>query len=115
MIRRLTYRMPFHQAITIGPKLIHGVLFTITSPAFREFVLELSTLPSWFDASSLDNWGDTDRLIEERFAKDRDFKLIIRMGKHRGLGDFQRRIRGVFPLLENRGCIHFEISYSVKK
>ncbi|KAF9781756.1 hypothetical protein BJ322DRAFT_1111680 [Thelephora terrestris] len=118
IIRRLTYRMPFHQAIVNGPELIYGVIFTITSPVFCEFVLEMSTLPSLFDTPSLEvlgYWGKTDGLLEERFAKHGHFRLIIRMGKHRGLKDFQQHIRGAFPLLEKRGCIHFQISHSIKK
>lgn len=117
-IRRLTYCVPFRQAAVIGPKLICGVLSTIKSQVFYEFVLELKGLSrdSKILPLVLGHWEETDRFIEERFVRwDRNFKFIVRTGAYDYLQSFREHVKGVFPALTYRGCIHFEMSHSVDK
>lgn len=93
-------------------------ILSISSPVFCEFVLELGGLPFQFGGpyrEGRNRWGGTDRFLEQGFARHGDFKLIIRTPKFRDLGDFQVHAKEAFPLLESRGCIHFEISHSTGK
>ena len=111
-LRRLTLRT----ASTPASGLAFGFLpiSTITSPVFRELVLELDGLSSRFDGPSPAYWGrweEIDRLVEQRFAKHGDFRLVIRTGELSDQETFQRHTKENFPLLAGRGCIHFETSY----
>ena len=110
--------MPFRQAAVIGPKLIYGVLFTITSHTFSEFVLEVKGLSHHSEIlpSVLGHWEETDRFIEERFVRwDENFKFIIRTGVYHDFETFREHVKEVFPMLTYRRCIYFEMSHSVDK
>lgn len=114
VLHRLTCRLPFHLATLIKPDVFVGMFSTITSPFFCEFVLELSALPFQFDARSPDDWGrwrEIDKFLEDKFSKRGDFKVIIRAAKPHGQAIFQRCVKGGFPLLARRGCVHFEASH----
>ena len=86
---------------------------TITSPVFREFVLDLGEIPSRFDGTSpvcWGRWGETDRLVAQRVVKDSDFRFTIRTAKLRHWETFQRHAKKTFPLVASSGRIHFETS-----
>lgn len=108
-LRRLTLRTAFTPVSGLAFGFIP--ISTITSPVFRELVLELGDVSFRFDGPSMAYWGrweEIDRLADERFAKHNDFKLVVRTGE---LGDkeaFQKHFKDNFPLLASRGCIHFE-------
>lgn len=108
-LRRLTIRTAFTpvSGVTFG----FIPLSTVTSTVFREIVLELGGRPSRFDGPSPVFWGrweEIDRLIEQRFAKDGDFRLIFRTVELDDREGFQRHAEGTFPLLAGRGCLRFE-------
>jgi len=114
VLRRLTCRMPFHLAIIIKADALVGMFSTVKSPFFCEFVLELSALPSQFDARRSEDWGRwraIDEFLEEKFAKCGDFKVIIRTGERCSQAIFQRCTKEGFPLLVKRGCVYFEGSH----
>jgi hypothetical protein len=111
VLHRLTLRMSCHQMESFKPDTLLGVLSTVTSPVFHEFVLELDGFPSWFDEASpmhRDRWEGIDELLEERFAERGDFMVIIRTGGSYYPETFQRHAKESFPLLARRGCIYFE-------
>lgn len=81
---------------------------TITSPVFRELVLELRGLPYSLSRSPWGQWRQIDKLLENRFAKRGDFRLIIRTGRFCYEGLFRNDTKRAFPLLESKGCIRFE-------
>jgi hypothetical protein len=116
VLRRLTLRTSYTP--------VYGLAFgflsisTITSPVFREIVLEVGGTPSRFDGPSPAYWGrweEFDRMIEQRFAKNGDFRLIIRTGELQNREAFKEHAKGTFPLLASKGCIHFETSHSIEK
>jgi hypothetical protein len=55
-LRRLTLRMPFDRAINEEPEVLLPILTTVKSPVFREFVLELTTLPAEYRGPSVEHW-----------------------------------------------------------
>ena len=110
---RLTLRMTFHQVINFKRGIFVGVLSTITSPVFCVVVLEISKVPPRFDGSSSDHWGsweEIDELLQNRFARYGSFRLLIRTGELRDPETFQMHAKEAFPLLANRGRVHFETS-----
>lgn len=96
------------------PNHLYIALSSITSPNFREFVLELGEFPSYFNRPPLKHWGrweEIDRFLNGRFAERADFRLVIRTGRlHVNRATFQKRAKETFPLLTSRGCIAFETS-----
>lgn len=103
--------MPFRLAMIINPEVLIGMLATVKSPFFCEFVLELSGLTSHFDplfSEGWDRWKEIDRFLEEKFAKRADFKVVIRTGSTHDQALFQKHSEGGFPLLVRRECVHFE-------
>lgn len=115
-LRRLTFCVAFPRVSILSSDLTFEALSTITSLVFCEFVLELGKLPSLFSRPSSEHWGDweeIDRLLEERFAKRKNFRLIIKTGKLYDRETFQAHARESFPLLARRGCIRFETSHSI--
>ena len=115
VLHRLTFRTTFDQVFFLDRPLVLGVLSTITSPAFHEFVLELGRSISHSEGWSMTSWGlwrDFDDFFEERFAKHGDFRLIIRTSEPSDREDLRRQAsEWGFPLLAGRGCIYFEESY----
>ncbi|KAF9781818.1 hypothetical protein BJ322DRAFT_1078578 [Thelephora terrestris] len=88
-------------------------ILTITSTTLSELVLELGRLrPSLYEIC-WGRWGKTDRFLYQRFAKQGEFRLIIRAGNIYALDAFQRHAKEGFPLLASRGCIYFETSPSI--
>lgn len=99
---------------------LRGVLWTISSAVFDEFVLVLGSIHSQFVGSFPQLWGSwagVDELFDERFVDRVDFKLTIRtklVCYQRTIQTpfdrevFQMRTRERFPLLSMRGYIHFE-------
>ena len=111
LLRRLTVRMPFRQAMTIEPYILLQTLSSIASPVFREFVIELPKLLSQFEDQTLQDWGHwvgIDKYLEGRFSRHRDFRLTIRTDKPYDQATFQRYARIGFPLMARRRCLHFE-------
>lgn len=116
VLRRLTFRVPFSNVPALPAKLIATTVPTITSLLFCEFVLELGKLPSQFTQSSSKHWGpwgEIDSFFDEKFAERADFKVIIRTGKLYDRKTFQAHAKERFPMLEGRGRIQFETSYSI--
>ena len=118
LLRQFTLRMLFYQASHLALESLVGVISTITSPFFCQFVLELSQLPSHFHGPSYtrwDRWKEIDTFLDNQFAGREDFKLIIRTGEVPYQEAFQERTRGTFSSLASRGCVHFETSPSLEK
>ena len=118
LLCRLTLRMAFRQVSTLRKDALSGLLSTITSLVFSEFVLEIGRLPPHFHGSTSEFWGsweEVDAHLKTRFARYGGFKLIIRTGKLIDRGDFERHVRGSFPLLENMGRIQFETDEYIEK
>lgn len=111
ILRRLTLRvLPGPRAPFSAHTHFLRLLSTVASPVFREFVFEPhdrnsseSALMYWHP------WKGVDELLEERFSREGDFRVVIRTG---GLIYDQRTLQLVategFPLLAGRGCVHFE-------
>lgn len=105
--------MPFQQAIVVEPEPLIGLLSTVMAPRFCEFVLELKKLPSKYSLPSSEDWSrwiQIDRFLDERFAGNRSFKVIIRTSRPHDRVLFQRQAKCGFPLLAKRKCVHFEVS-----
>lgn len=118
ILHRFTLRFVFPNIAFFLLNLLPRAISTITSPVFCEFALELGGLPSHFNLSPSEHWGDwgeIDKLLEEQFARLGNFRLVIRTGKLYDRETFQRHAKVIFPLLTSRGCIHFETSPSVDK
>ena len=116
VLRRLTLRTVLPRLWCVAYEMLR--VTTITSPVFREFVLELGGLFSDFGWPANAYWGRwslVDKFLEQHFAEHRDFKLIVRTGEHHDLKTFRRHIKGTFPLLASRACIYFEVSHSIDK
>ena len=117
-LRRLTFRMTLSQLHTYLPDRFLQVLSTITSPVFREFVLELRTRPFYFDwlpSEERGRWEEVEKFFEEQLAVHEDFRFIIRTPGPPSWEvlrweALQGYAKVVFPLLASRGCIHFEVS-----
>ena len=110
-LRRLTLRTAFTP--DYGLAFSFTPISTITSPVFREFVLEVDGIPSNCDGTNMrpwGRWGETDTLIAERVVKDGDFRFTIRTGKLHRPERFRMQARWFFPLAARSGCIHFETS-----
>lgn len=110
-LRRLTLRTAFTPMFGVAFWFIP--ISTITSPVFRKFVLELGEIPSRFDGTSplcWGRWGETDRLVAQRVARDSDFRFTVRTDKLHHSETFQRHTKETFPLVASSGRIHFETS-----
>lgn len=115
-LRRLTCRMPTQQAIIVEPDALIRLLSTIMSPIFCEFVLDLklevNELPTYYTLPPSEDWSrwvQIDKFLEDRFAKNGPFKVIVRTNKPHNRVIFQSQIRRGFPLLARRKCVHSEI------
>ena len=117
VLRQLTIRTTFNYVFLDHDNLFFGMLSTIISPVFCEFVLELSGSAPPHErrcTEDWDFWRDLDKLFEERFARRGDFRLIIIMiGEPSDWQDLQRLAEWAFPLLTDRGCIYLETSHPV--
>ena len=108
VLRRLTFRTTFHHLAVLSYS--HSLLSTIVSPVFCELVLEIHGSPSRFEPwrlASWDAWGQSGYLIEG-FARNGDFKLIVRASELSDREELRRQAERAFPLLASRGCIYFE-------
>jgi hypothetical protein len=112
VLRRLTLRMTFTQVSTFIPNTLQTAL-AITPPLFRKLVLEIDGLPC--PSEHWGHWGGTDYFLERRFAKHGDFRLIVRTSVLDDPETFQEHVKGAFPLLTRRGCVHFVMSSSIGK
>ena len=118
VLRRLTLRMGSPQAFDFALDVFVGALSTITSPIFCELVLELDgrscrsnrSYPGLWHC-----WGEIDKFLEERFAEQGDFRVVIRTGKLYNRGAFQAHVKEGFPFLAKRGQIGFETSHLIEK
>ena len=111
-LRQLTFRVVFTTASDVFAFNVLPIL-TITSPVFRELVLELGRLLFYFYAMYWGYWGEIDKFLDERYAKNGNFRLIIRTGNLDAPSAFQTSAKEGFPLLASRGCIHFESSHMI--
>ena len=115
ILRRFTLRVPPAPSSTSYVSTLLSALSTIVSPAFRELVFELSHYSSPFSGLSpedQDQWRGVDNLLEERFAERGDFRVVVRSSERCDSLTFEGFARDNFPLMANRGCIHFETSHS---
>lgn len=117
VLRRLTLRTTFFRMSNLPRDALCITLSSITSPSFSEFVLELGILPfpSGLRFELWDDCDEVDSFLEERFAKNRDFKFIIKTSELHDRGAFERYAKEAFPLLAGTGRLRFEISDSVDK
>ena len=80
-LRRLTFRIPFHQAVE--PNVLIGELSTIKSPAFCEFVLEM-IMPKHQGIGPLfdhqEHWSKIIEFFQEQFTPRGGFKVTIKTG-----------------------------------
>ena len=106
-LRRLTFHILLHEVVS-APEPLLRTLSTITSPVFCELVLEIP--PDFCELAPRDwnGWKEIDKVLEERFATGKYFRLIIRTRKYPDPGNFQWHMKRVFPLLAGRGLIRFE-------
>jgi hypothetical protein len=110
---RLTFRVTscrhlFHLS---GPHPLCAQLSTIISPNFCELVLEFCTPDPPLDRRPQESWdirNDLDSLLEEKFARNGDFRLTIRTSEHCDREELQRQAGCAFPLLASRGRIYLE-------
>ena len=114
MLRRLILPMAFLQLFILDQDVLREALSTITSPAFCEFVLEVGGLTTYL-SEHWDKWKETDKFLDERFAKLDNFRLIIRTSEHYHKGTFQMHAKEKFPLLAGKGRIRFETSDLIDK
>ena len=118
VLRQLTLRTTFFRMSSLPRDVLRIMLSSITSPSFSEFVLELGIIIPLFSGLDFELWGDCDEIdsfLKERFAKNGDFKFIIRTSELRDQRAFERRAKEAFPLLADMGRLHFETSDSVDK
>ena len=114
VLRRLTFRLTFGHLFNLTGRDPFGILLsTIVSPIFCELVLEFcgKGLPLYQrPLGSLELRTDFDSILEEKFARSRDFRLIIRAGKldNWDFYRFRMQVHQGFPLLAGRGCIYLE-------
>ena len=107
--------MAFRQLPILKIDALLGLLSTITSLVFREFVLELG--PSRFHTPSWEHWGcwtQIDGLLERQFARYGSFRLVVRTEKLRDMENFEYHTKEAFPSLARRGRVHFETSDSIE-
>lgn len=84
VLRRLTLRMPFDRVINTEPEVLFTILTTIRSPVFREFVLELTTLPAEY--RGMEHWGHwmrVGRFFWKQLARNRKITIKSSMGRSR--------------------------------
>ena len=108
VLRRLSLRIAFLDVPISPPSPLLYALSTITSPTFCEFVLELPPKIDRPDFHDWSGWEEIDRVLEERFATRKYFRLIIRTGRFYDQETFQMHTKEIFPLLADRGLIRFE-------
>ena len=115
-LRRFTFRIPFTDMTILDHDALLRALSTITSLVLSEFMLELGGLPTHFHGPSSNYWGrwkEIGELLENQFASHRDFRVNVRTGKLYDQETFQGHAKEIFPLLASKGCIQFEMSYSI--
>ena len=108
VLRRLTFRTTFNHLAYLGYS--YSLFSTIVSPVFCELVLEIHGSPSRFEPwclASSTAWGQSGYLLEG-FARNGDFRLIIRASEVSDREELGREAERAFPLLASRGCIYLE-------
>ena len=116
VLHRLTLCTGFEKlSILSRDNPLRGILSSIASPVFREFVLELGRSASFPErwSTMMEIWGFWryfDGFFEERFARHGDFRLIIRVSQPFDREDLRKQAEWGFPLLAGRGCIYLETS-----
>lgn len=111
VLRRLTLRMPFYRTYILEQGALLRALWTITSPNFRELVLEVDRVPARFKGKPSEHWGSwayVDKYLGGYLADNDDFKLIVRTSGVSDWGTFQEHAKETFPFLAGKGCVHFE-------
>ena len=95
-----------------------GKNFDNHTSRFSEFVLDLDSPPYEFSQSSLDLWGNWDK-VDELFESSLDrrpgFRLVIRAGTLPDRDEFQAQAKERFPLMAGRDRIQFETSLAVER
>ena len=112
VLRRLTFRVTSGYLFHLSDRYpLCALLSTVVSPIFCEFVFEFCGSGPPLARRPRESWGlrrDFDSLLEEKFARNRDFRLIIRTSELSDRQDLQRQAERAFPLLASRGCIYLE-------
>lgn len=121
VLRRLTLRMPFYRAYLLEQGALLRALWTITSPDFRELVLEVDKVPARLKEKPSEHWGCwtyVDKYLgtclSDGLADNGGFKLIIRTGEVCDWELFQKHAKETFPLLAGKGCVHFETTDKIE-
>ena len=114
VLRRLTLRTTFDNGFLDLDNLFLGMLSTIASPVFCEFALEVGgcSYPGPDSRAFMKKWSlwrDFDYLVENKFARNRDFRLIIKTSESSDWEELRKRVERGFPLLAGRGCIYLEL------
>lgn len=114
ILHQLTLCMSFNILFVLDIDILLGVISTITSPVFRELVVELGAHLSQFGGASLQDmecWREVDKLLEEEFSSRGDFRLTNRTRELQNEAAFQRHARKCFLLLSKGGSVHFEAGH----
>ena len=96
----------------MSPILFHREAFTITSPTFREVVLQISKLPPTSYEEELPPGRDL--IFGEKFAECEDFRVTIKTCEPPEQEPFQRLMKETFWSLAEKGCVHFETVDSIR-
>ena len=117
VLHQLTVRTTFDPvSIQDRDNPLLGMLSSIVSPVFCKFVLELGGSSPLPERESMKEWGPWrgfDNLVEEKFARNRGFRFIIRTSEPPDWEELRRRAECCFPVLAGRGCIYLQTSYQV--
>lgn len=116
-MRRVTFRTKHPKALLRELHPFIEFLSTITSPVFCEFVIELDKHPSYGDSPSLKwgRWGVVDRFLYDIFSHRENFRVTVR--SHRGYDQQMVELEAIarFPMLFQRGYLHFETFTSIER
>lgn len=111
-LRSLTLRVDF-EAIRHPYKVLSRTLYTITSPFFSEFILEVECIswniePAYSARISWGTWTELDKMFEEIDVK-RGFTVVIRAEKVDDNSNFIAQAKDRLALMDARGRLVFEI------
>lgn len=106
-LRSLTLRVPFAD-LTDSYKSLSQTLYTVISPFFSEFVLEVENI--WWTLRALwwRSWTELDEMFEA-MDKERGFKVIVRTEKVEEKTAFIALARERLPLMNARERLIVEV------
>ena len=92
-------------------------LFAISSPLFREFVIEVERSPHYTQPISpwWGGWNRLDQYLDGLFSEREGCRLIVRVPQLFDREAVKQRAMEIFPRLVERGCFHFETFSSIER